>query len=323
MALEPIDLVHAAQIQAGTKGRNRGHKFEFDLADQINNLPFPICASNICKNVIRDDPAKTLISYATHYSGLEQCDRAEAVALGSLATAEEGKKWLEINGVQVRACKSDVLITLHGNGYKPKTIGVSVKQCNNKTPTNAQLYFTTAYAFCELLRRNGILVSNEGEKALRQFCGDNGHRPLDNPKAMTGRKTDPRRYFWEEILPVGRQELELVFTTRQNDITRLLLQKAYLNDPFTPEILLHKTKKIQEDPQEFALYSIEELVKLSRNYRGFEKKEYSVKKGQYKDPHDISHEAPRFGVVQMQRGGQKQHPTQLQFNLEAGYFYKI
>tara|TARA_R100000808_G_scaffold23266_1_gene51440 strand:- start:49 stop:249 length:201 start_codon:yes stop_codon:yes gene_type:complete len=37
---------------------------------------------------------------------------------------------------------------------------------------------------------------------------------------------------------------------------------------------------------------------------------------------DFFHEAPRFGIIQMQRGGQKQHPTQLQFNLEAGYFYK-
>jgi hypothetical protein len=225
--------------------------------------------------------------------------------------------------VQVRACKSDVLITLHGNGQIPKTIGVSVKQCNNKTPTNAQLYFTTAYAFCELLRRHGINVSNEGEKSLRQFCGDNGHRPLDDPKSLAGRKTDPRRFFWEETFSSGRKELEIIFANRQDEITRLLLQKAYLNDSFTPEILLHKTKLLPQNPQEFALYSIEGLITLSRNYRGFEKKEYSVKKGQYKDPHGISHEAPRFGVVQMQRGGQKQHPTQLQFNLEAGYFYKI
>lgn len=323
MALEPIDLVHAAQIQAGTIGRNLGHKFEFDLADRINRLHYPIFASGLCSNVFRGDPAYTLITSATHYAGWEQCERAEAIALGSLATAEEGKRWLEINGVQVRACKSDVLITLHGNGYKPITIGVSVKQCNNNTPTNAQLYFTTAYALCELLRRHGIGVSNECERALRQFCGDNGYRPLDDPKSLTGRETDPRRYFWEETSPIGRQELEFVFTTRQDDITRLLLQKAYLNDQFTPEILLHKTRKLPDDPQEFALYSIDELITLSRNYRGFEKKEYSVRKGQYRDPNDISHEAPRFGVVQMQRGGQKQHPTQLQFNLEAGYFYKI
>ena len=53
------------------------------------------------------------------------------------------------------------------------------------------------------------------------------------------------------------------------------------------------------------------------------KKGYSVRKGQYRDPEGAEHEAPRFGIVQMQRGGQKQHPTQLQFNLKAGYFYCI
>ncbi len=37
----------------------------------------------------------------------------------------------------------------------------------------------------------------------------------------------------------------------------------------------------------------------------------------------VVHQAPRFGVIQMQRGGQKQHPEQLQFNLEASYFRKI
>ena len=37
----------------------------------------------------------------------------------------------------------------------------------------------------------------------------------------------------------------------QDDVTRLLLQKAYLNDPFPPEIILHKTKKVSSfDNQE-------------------------------------------------------------------------
>ena len=59
------------------------------------------------------------------------------------------------------------------------------------------------------------------------------------------------------------------------------------------------------------------------NYSGFSHKEYSVRKGSFKDPEGVKHQAPRFGIIQMQRGGQKQHPTQLQFNLQAGYFYKI
>jgi hypothetical protein len=323
MALKQLDLNHAAQIQAGTVGRNRGHDFEFQLADKINKINYPILSSKLNGNIFRGDPAATLISFVTFYVGWKQCEHAEAIALGALATAEEGKRWLEINGVRVKACKSDILLNLHDIKGLTKTIGISVKQCNNRTPTNAQLYFTTAYAFCELLRNNRISISADGEKSLRQFCGDNGYRPQDDPSILSKRNTDPRRFFWEETSRKGRLELEIIFSDYQDKITRLLLQKAYLNDPFTPEILLHKTKKVSENPQEYALYSIEELIILSRKYKGFEKKEYSVRKGQYRDPVGVSHEAPRFGIVQMQRGGQKQHPTQLQFNLEAGYFYKI
>ncbi len=323
MALIPIDAAHAAQIQAGITGRCQGHNFEFNLAQQINNLPYPQFASALTNHVFRDDPSKVLIGYALVHIGWARCDRAEAIAVGALATAEDGKRWLEVNSVAVRACKSDILITLNQNGFMPITIGVSVKQCNNKAPTNAQLYFSTAHSFCELLRRNGISVSAHGENALRQFCGDQGFRPSDDPNALIGRTTDPRRFFWEETNQTGRQELEGIFIQEQDRITRLLLQKAYLNDPFTPELILHKTKKLSSNPQEFALYSVEQLINLSKQYRGFTKRLYSVKKGSHRDPPGVEHEAPRFGIVQMQRGGQRQHPTQLQFNLEAGYFYKI
>jgi hypothetical protein len=323
MALTPIDSTHAAQIQAGMTGRRYGHNFEADLANCINNLPFPQKAAMPIQPVFRGEPATVLICFTLTHVGWSHCDRAEAIALGALATAEEGKKWLEVNGVAVRACKSDVLLTVFQAGREPLTIGVSVKQCNNRTPTNAQLYFSTAHAFCELLRRNNIPVSDYGETSLRQFCGDLGYRPLDNPTALLGRKTDPRRFFCEETEQTGRQELEDIFRDKQDYITRLLLQKAYLADPFTPDLILHKTKRMLSDPQEFALYSVEQLINLSRRYQGFTKKLYTVHKGQYKDPHGTQHEAPRFGVVQMQRGGQQQHPTQLQFNLEAGYFYKI
>lgn len=323
MALVPLDAAHAAQIQAGMSGRQHGHDFEFNLAQRINDLPFPQLASAPNQPVFRGDPTSVLIGYALTHVGWSCCDRAEAIALGALATAEEGKHWLEVNGVTVRACKSDVLLMLYQDGLDPLTIGVSVKQCNNKTPTNAQLFFSTAHAFCELLRRSGIPVSDRGENALRQFCGDPGYRPLDNPRCLMGRVTDPRRFFWEETNQGGRQELEDIFTSMQDNITRLLLQKAYLADPFTPDLVLHKTKKLLHDPQEYALYSVDQMIALSRSYQGFTKKLYSVNKGQHRDSPGIKHEAPRFGIVQMQRGGQKQHPTQLQFNLEAGYFYKI
>lgn len=323
MALNPVNAAHAAQIQAGISGRHRGHGFEFQLAKAICRI-CRINASDVpTQPVFRGDPAPAIVSLALKHIGWSHCDRAEAVALGSLATAEEGKKWLEVNGVMVRACKSDVLLTIYRKDELPLTVGVSVKQCNNRTPTNAQLYFTTAHAFCKLLRRNGIAVTDSGETALRQFCGDDGRRPLDTPALMRNRHTDPRRYFWEEIDHRGRKELETILTKHQKKITRLLLQKAYLADPITPDIVLHKTKRMATNPQEYALYTVDQLVALSKKYQGFAKKCYSVKKGQYRDPPGVTHEAPRFGIVQMQRGGQKQHPTQLQFNLEAGYFYKI
>lgn len=201
---------------------------------------------------------------------------------------------------------------------------MSTKQCNNRTPTNAQLYFTTARGFTKLLRDNGIAVTDAALEALRRFCGDAGFRPLDQPATLKGRKTDPRRFFWEEIGSAGRKEWERILGDKQDDVTRLLLQKAYIEDRFIPSFLIHKTKKASGWSQtEVAIYSIEELIELSRRYQGFATKAYSVRKGSYKDPPGQTHLAPRFGVVQMQRGGQAQHPDQLQFNLEAGYFYKI
>lgn len=325
MALSPKDSIHALQIQAGIAGRIAGHNFETNLAQTINALPCPISQHPLPEYLINGNPEISIVKKALKVLGWKNCHTVEAIALGSLATAEEGKKWLEVNGMRVRACKSDILLTIYNNHLKYKeTIGVSVKQCNNRTPTNAQLYFTTARAFCELLRSNGIPVSDVAVNALRQFCGDNGFAPKDNPADLVGRVSDPRRYFWEEINEEGRLELENILTDRQKEITRLLLQKAYINDPYAPELLLHLTKKMPiGQPQEFALYTIDEFIELSCNYSGFEKKKYSVRKGSFRDPAGVQHDAPRFGIVQMQRGGQAQHPEQLQFNLQAGYFYHI
>ena len=322
MPLEPLDLQHAVQIQAGTEGRKRGHKFEFDLTASINNINCPYQITDLKGHLFQGNASVQLLNRALAFLGWKSCDSVIAIELGSLATAEGGKNWLSVNGVKVKACKSDVLLTLEKSSIK-RTIGISVKQCNTKSPTNAQLYFTTAQAFCNLLARNQMSVSNNAITALKQFCGESGYRPLDNASLFSGRKTDPRRFFWEEINKEGRKELENLFTNKQDEITKLLLQKAYLDDPFLPELLIHKTKKIEIGDQEYSIYTIDELIQLSRRYGGFNKNDYSVRKGTYKDPIGITHEAPRFGIVQMQRGGQAQHPTQLQFNLQAGYFYKI
>lgn len=325
MALEPVDEAHALQIQAGVLGRHSGHRFEDAITATINALPFPIVVPvRAPGHVGKGDPALILLARIGEHLGLTKIEAAHALSTGALTTSEEGKRWLSINGISLSRCKSDIVVTVRTGGQIVATVGVSTKQCNNAEPTNAQLYFTTASGFAGLLARNGLSISNSAVNALRSFCGEPGHRPLDHADSMVARAIDPRRYFWEEIASDGRAELELLFSVQQETVTRLLLQKAYLDDPFTPEFLLHKTKRSTSVEQtEVAIYPIDELVRLSAKYRGFATRPYSIHKGSYRDPPGVVHLAPRFGIVQMQRGGQKQHPDQLQFNLEAGYFYRL
>lgn len=325
MALMPLDEAHALQIQAGAAGRSRGHAFEKALADGINACSWPMqVPPPTASHLSLGDPALSLVRYIASRRKIAKIQRATAVSTGALATSEAGKQWLVVNDIPVSRCKSDLIVTLQPPSGAPVTVGVSVKQCNNRTPTNAQLYFTTARGFVNLLRSHQIHVTDLALNALRQFCGDDGFRPSNDPQVLAARATDPRRFFWEEIEPTGLNEWRAIFATYQDQITRLLLQKAYLDDPFVPEFLLHKTKGAGSwSSTEAAIYSIDEIVALSRAYRGFETRAYSVRKGSYRDPAGIEHLAPRFGIVQMQRGGQVQHPEQLQFNLEAGYFYKI
>ena len=325
MALTPIDEIHALQIQAGTIGSNAGHKFENELAAAINSFQYPLVVSRPDgRHVFSGDPANLLLQYVAYTLGIKKLEGASAIATGALATSEEGKTWLNINGVELSRCKSDIILTLQSEGDLPRTVGVSTKQCSNSKPTNAQLYFTTARGFVSLLRNNGLTVTESAITSLRQFCGDSGFQPFDNPAVLVARESDPRRYFWEEAEAHGINEWQELISTNQDAITRLLLQKAYLGDPFTPDFLLHKTRRSNSwSSTEVAIYGIDELVGLSRSYQGFATRSYSVRKGSYRDPAGVAHLAPRFGVIQMQRGGQKQHPEQLQFNLEAGYFYKI
>lgn len=325
MALNPIDEIHALQIQAGTIGRKAGHAFEDTITQNINTASYPFSPLQVNEShVLVGDPASLLLSYIAAKEGFPQIEKAVALSTGALATSEEGKNWLSINGATVSRCKSDLVVTITSSDGRSVTIGISTKQCNNANPTNAQLYFTTALGFTNLLKSNGIAVSDVAVLALRQFCGDKDFRPSDNPSSLVGRQVDPRRFFWEEIEEDGRIEWENIFSQKQDEITRLLLQKAYLNDPFVPTYVLHKTRKASSWREtEIAIYTVDELIALSSSYQKFATKGYSVKKGTYKDPAGVMHLAPRFGVIQMQRGGQAQHPTQLQFNLEASYFYKI
>lgn len=325
MALAPVDEAHALQIQAGTLGRKAGHAFEDKIALEINKLNYPMQVTQTHgKHLFSGDPALALLNYIANHFGHPSILSCHAISTGALATSEEGRKWLSINGANVTRCKSDIVITLSFASDQERTIGISTKQCNNKQPTNAQLYFTTGRGFVKLLRDNDIPVSESALIELRKFCGDEGFRPVDFGLTGSKRHIDPRRFFWEELSAEAQEEWQNILSNYQDKITMLLLQKAYIDDSFIPDFLIHKTHAAKTwETTEFAVYSIEELIQLSRRYQGFVTRPYSVRKGSYPDPAGVTHLAPRFGVVQMQRGGQAQHPEQLQFNLAAGYFYLL
>ena len=328
MALKAVDAVHAAQIQAGVKGRNKGHKFEEILTYEIVNLDMEeLNPRDSIPHIQRCNPAKAVVEYMFVKESFEKSDVKSCKAwwLGALATSGNGDELTGPDGKPITRCKSDVLVEFNFKNGSSCRRGISVKTCSKKTPTNDQMYFTTAKAFCQLLRNNDIPVSDIAERGMSMFCGDAGLRPLDlmSKNELDTRLADPNRYFWEETPEQSREEWKKLFDERQNDITRLLFQKAYLDDPYPPEYLLHQTVKYDDfDDCPVAIFTIDEIVEYSRNFSGYELKSYTVNKGTYKaDPN--RHFAPRFGFIQFQRGGQKQHPTQLQFNLKSGYFNHI
>ena len=327
MAQQTNDLILQKQIDAGTTGRQKGHQFEKKLSEEINkhstSTLYPNDKIVNKKYLYNGKPDLYLISYIAKKKGIT-FNKVKCWWTGALATSGDGDILLDENGNKVTHCKSDIIIDFYTkNGIK--RIGVSVKSCNKSTPTNDQMFFTTARAFCKLLNDNGITVSEEATKGLQMFCGDAGFRPSDllSKEELSKRTSEDRRYFWEELDESVKKEWETIFKKHQNDISDLLFRKAYKNDPFPPEFLIHQTIKYEDyNNCQFAIFTIEEIIVESAKYCGFVLVPYQIKKGTYKND-NATHYAPRFGFIQFQRGGQKQHPTQLQFNLKAGYFNHI
>ena len=330
LALLPNSTQHHQQILAGTTGRNTGHAYEVYLADQINKLPVPFNIStqqlptvSSCTNVFSThNEAFTLINYLAKSYNITQITRFYAVATGGLATSANSQG-VSFNGQLIKKCKSDILIEIEDQFNNIYRMGISVKQCNNSRPTNAQVFCTTATGFSNLLRQYNIPVSIKAEEELRKFCGHPGSSPIDHNIHLT-REIDHRRYFWEELDINASQEWQYIFDNYNADIARILLQKAYSNEPYPPEFLLHKTKKTAGN-QEIAIFEIADLIVKSFQYQNFTTSLYRVKKGAFKEPKTLgdTHEAPSFGIFQMQRLGNTQNAHQLQFNLKAGYFYHI
>lgn len=322
MAQIPTSKAHSKQIEAGTIGRKEGHKFEALLAAEINKLNGAVFTpTNNTSHLLQGNPARNLIQYISNNRNTV-IKSVKASWLGGLATSGLGDAITDDNGNPITKSKSDVLIKIQTQDTT-ETVGISVKTCNKKNPTNDQMFFTTAKAFCQLLSGNGIEVSEEAMAGLSMFCGDVGYRPADrmSKEALAVRNLDPNRYYWEEMPIKAQNDWNDIISKNQDEISLLLFQKAYKDDPFPPEYLLHQTVKYTDFKNcETAIFSTNEIIQLSKKHSGFVLSGYRIYKGTYKNK-DVVHMAPRFGIIQFQRGGQKVHPTQLQFNLKSGYFY--
>lgn len=323
MALEPTDSDHEAQIEAGIEGRKKGHDFEKALTEDINRIiASEEYFNDNVSHLTEGRPSEELLKYIIADKEIINLEDVEAIWLGGLATMNDSIELDSIDTDSFRGSKSDVVVRLTHSGGTIET-GISVKTCHNSTPTNDQLYCTTAQAFCDLLRDNGISVSQSAENALRMFCGEEGYRPKDDPDAVEGRKADDRRWFWEELPDDARNELESLLDNRQKDVTTTLFQDAYENDPYPPEYVFHQRVGCDDiNKCKIALFNIEELAHYSEQFNGFYTYNYGVHKGTFKDDPN-THQAPRFGFIQFQRLGNTQNPTQLQFNLKAGYFDEV
>jgi hypothetical protein len=321
MALDPTSIAHAGQIAAGIEGRRYGHRFESALAETINSInPCVIDNSGRSNLVVNGLPGERLLEVIYSVEDIQPNDIISVRAhwLGGSATGAGRSQYelldLDSGRVVTGNSKSDVVIDITLRNGDVVRRGISVKSCSNTIPTNAQLFFTQAVAFCRHLRRIGLNISTAMETDLRRFCGDDGFCPssLLSSEQLSSRSGWTNRFFWEELS--SREEWELLFTENQELITRFLLAEgAYVDDPITPSFVLHQTCSYDEYTDvEMYIATIDDLICRSMSHSGFHTRSYSTR--------GASHLAPRFGIIQFQRGGQRQHPTQLQFNLMAGYF---
>lgn len=330
MALDPKSEGHLFQIEAGTEGRLKGHKFEEVVTEELNNIDFMSGNTFIeCvkPNVYHGNPANALVSHISQDKG-KQINRLNAYWLGGLATARAGDNILNENGEKITGSKSDILMDVEYEDGTNERIGVSAKACSN----NAQMALTTVSVFCGMLRENGIDVSDDAEIGLKMFCGEVGYRPIDGyvPKDMSNvpqdRKARQDRWFWEELSNQVKQEWEKIFTENQLKITMMLLQcaRTYKTDSYKPTYILHECEKHSDIGNcKVAVMSVEEFAMYSQLFDSFGIKEKRISKGSYKGIDMAIHQYPHFGFIQFQPIGNQQNFSELQFNLKSKYYNKF
>lgn len=330
MALDPKNEGHLFQIEAGTEGRLKGHKFEEIVTEELNKIDFMSGNTFIeCvkPNVYQGNPANALVSHISQDKG-KQINRLNAYWLGGLATAGVGANILNENSKKITGSKSDILIDVEYEDGTNERIGVSAKACSN----NAQMALTTVSVFCGMLRENEIDVSEEAEIGLKMFCGEAGYRPIDGytPKDTSNvpqdRKARPDRWFWEELSNQVKQEWEKIFTENQLKITTMLLQcaRTYKTDSYKPTYILHECEKhIDIDNCKVAVMSVEEFAIYSQLFDSFGIKGKHISKGSYKGIDMAIHQYPHFGFIQFQPIGNQQNFSELQFNIKSKYYNKF
>lgn len=327
MALYVNDKRRKQQIEAGTKGRLKGHQFEEDVTNELNNLrlgEFDYSINLKTPNVYQGNPAVALVEHISK-DKKQQIVQLKVYWLGGLATAGAGAELKNEDGEIITGSKSDVVVDVTYSGGVRESIGVSVKSCGN----NAQVALTTSTTFCEMLRANNIPVSEEAEIGLKMFCGESGYSPKDGyiPADVSNipspRGARPERWYWEELSTTVQKEWSKIFTDYQDQITILIMQKAnaYKTDSFKPSYILHECSNhttIQNC--EVAVMSMEEFAEYSRLFDSFGIKKQSIRKGRYKGIDLAIHQYPHFGFIQFQPIGNKQNFSELQFNIKANYY---
>lgn len=327
MALIAENEQHEQQIIAGTEGRIKGHHFEAEVSHELNTIDFTnndyqveLCQPNIYKG----NPAVALVEHISS-DKKQQIKRLKAYWLGGLATAGEGAELKNEAGETITGSKSDIVMDVTYESGSKETIGVSVKSCKN----NAQVALTTSNAFCEMLRNNGIAVSQDAEIGMKMFCGEpgyspgDGYVPQDTSNIPQNRTARPERWYWEELSTRVQDEWRRILSTYQDKITILLLQKAnaYKTDPYRPTYILHECVEHSSiDDCTVAVISMDEFAQYSRTFDGFGLKGKMVQKGKYKGIDTAEHQYPHFGFMQFQPIGNKQNFSELQFNLKSNYY---
>lgn len=327
MALIAENEQHEHQIEAGTKGRLKGHKFEEVVSEELNVLDlsqvdYLVKLTDV--NIYQGNPAAALVEHIK-IDRRKQIERLKAYWLGGLATAGQGAELKNDSGEIITGSKSDIVLDVVFKDGEKETIGVSVKSCKN----NAQVALTTSGAFCDMLRSNDIPVSKDAEVGMKMFCGEAGYRPADGYKPAdttnipNSRTARPERWYWEELPTKTQEEWKNLLTKYQDKITILILQKAnaYKTDKFGPSFILHECKQHTDiNDCQVAVMTMDEFARYSRLYDTFGLKGKKVSKGKYKGIDLAEHMYPHFGFLQFQPIGNKQNFSELQFNLKSNYY---